>query len=283
MAQLKNKWKDFSSVLFDPWVLIMLILTVGSIILAKDQTNKLVISVMNVFIALFSGVLGALLLKRWLDLTESRALVIRGKSAIRSLKILLNAIAQLEKRVIKFTEEHREVNGASKELVLTHLEEVADKTNALEEQVLNSVEDWTDIIPEAEISTKIGVISDLKSTIEDRTSQISQLQNELRDARNQSEASQKMLRDRIETFRAEIDTTKRQLREYERQIDQSVLSGISGVTSSPSQTLSGIIGTTDTTTYILPQTCKQCGAPYYSGGLLDMGLCHKCRERPTSE
>lgn len=159
--KLKERWSTFINIILDPWVLI-LILGVITLILISSKTsgNESLKLLLTVLISIVSSVLGGLFVKRWSDINEEKIIVARGKSAIRSLKLLFQNIKMIENRVTKYIE-NLNTDKDDFELLKNQFEEVIEKCNMLGEENINSIEDWTDIIPEADITTQIGTLSEL--------------------------------------------------------------------------------------------------------------------------
>jgi hypothetical protein len=100
----------------------------------------------------------------WAELSDEKMIDARGRTAIRGLITLLNRLANLERRVTQYLE-RQNTNNLDKEVVRTYFEEVVENYNSLQEDVLSSIEDWADLIPEADIRSEIGVITELKSRV----------------------------------------------------------------------------------------------------------------------
>ena len=159
---LKEKWKIFINLILDPWVVVLIIMTFAFIHYSAQIEDKKTLAIIAVIISLVSGVLGGVIANRWAQMTELKVLVARGKSAIRSLKLILLNISNIEKRtkeyIVRIDKENKECK-----LIISNFEEVIEKCNILEEEIISSIENWTDIIPEvANLKTQIGLISEMK-------------------------------------------------------------------------------------------------------------------------
>ena len=88
---LIKKWGKFLLVILDPWVITLAIATIYFIYYSnKPKTvDKNILTILTLFISLFSAILGGVLANKWAEITEAKVLVTRGKSAIRSLKLIL--------------------------------------------------------------------------------------------------------------------------------------------------------------------------------------------------
>lgn len=268
---LKIKWITFLQIILDPWILIFLLATIILFMVLSYQKDTTIITILTFITSIFSAVLGGLMTKQWLDITEERVLVARGKSAIRSLKVLLTHIVSLEKRVAEYI--GRYVNkDQSPDIIKICFEEISEKTNVLQEEVLNSIENWTDIIPEANIKTQIGIITHLKEQAVQTNKELGDLKTEkteLEKTKGKSAEEIEELKKKIKEKERELDDTKRQLREKEIKIDYSVLSGVSssGISSlSDFYTKVTAVAPGRQEEYIdswthLKKSCKSCGKP----------------------
>lgn len=59
------------------------------------------------------------------------------------------------------------------------MEETIEKINALTEESVSSIENWMDIIPDANVKTQIGQISDLSDELISKTNELDNLKNQL--------------------------------------------------------------------------------------------------------
>src|SRR5438094_607510 len=92
-----RQWGLFLRVVLDPWTIMFVASTYVLIRLSADNAassapSQTLNAVLGVAVAVTAGVVGALLLKTWLELTERSALVARGHLAIRNLDQLLSSI-----------------------------------------------------------------------------------------------------------------------------------------------------------------------------------------------
>jgi rubrerythrin len=220
--EFKNAWGDFIRILFSPSVLILILATIGLIIGNQTQENNPFFSKTITFIiSIFSGIVGALIAKKWIEINEAGILVTRGKSAIRGLKLLLLNINSLEQRVNVHLNRLIEKDPHS-EIAKHNYEEIIEKCNSLEEEALNAVEEWEDIIPEANIKTKIGVISRLKGERGNLEEEIEKLKKQKEES---DEVSEELTKE-LEEKENELVEVKDELKSKEWELDNSILSGM---------------------------------------------------------
>lgn len=278
-AGLKAEWTRFASVMLSPVVLILVVTTVLLVTLSlnpseETRSNPLLLGFITLVISVLSGTLGALIEKRWSRLNETGILVTRGKSAIRGLKLLLLNIASIERRVSHHLAVINTTTGADGKLACSALEEIVERCSTLEEEAMNAIEEWQDIIPEANLKTEIGFITDLKQDIARYASERSQLVTQLNDAKQESVDARTGLQAQLSAVTAKLEAARKELRDRNTQIDSSVLSGLgrwTGVSSlTPTAHLTDIArrpcSTCGASTILsIGGKCMNCGAPINGG------------------
>lgn len=271
--ELYEKWKVFLIIILDPWLLILLSSTIVLVIFSNDSDNKEFLLYINLLITLTSSLLGGFFSNKWASLTEKNILEVRAKSAIRSLKLILTTITNLENRTNLFLSRIKQEDENSK-LIETNLEEIIEKCNILEEETINSIEDWTDIIPEVEnVKSQIGLISELKSEVISKETEIVRLKEE--------SGQNNALQSKLESKEKELQTLKSKLANAEAKISNGLLSGITvnsgslGLTGlaaavyNPSK-ISGITHFTET---LNSKNCSLCKNPLKA---YENIICQKC-------
>lgn len=214
MESFKKRWAIFLTIIFDPWTLCFLFAAGFLLYKSLTQTNPSVSSttLFTILITLTSAVLGGRVSKQWSDVTEGGILVARGKSAVRSLKLLLSTIISLDKRIDKYLT-HEEIKQS--EVAKLTLEEIKERCNILAEESVSSIENWTDIIPEADVKTHIGIISDLKFEFETTAKDLQSLKAELSQTKNKSKEELKSLNEAALEKDRELSNLQRELRKKE--------------------------------------------------------------------
>ena len=285
MDSLWNRWKAFIGVALDPWTLLLLVGTIYFVATSLGQTNMFTAALLTVVAALAAGLLGARVQSHWTNLTEGPVLVARGKSAIRNLKLLLNNVASLEGRVRQYLQRYAG-EGGDKEPIRLCFEEVVEKCNVLEEEVLNSIENWTDIIPEADVRTQIGIISDLKQQVFDSQADLTRLKEQLLKAEESKKEATEELRKEITAKVQQLNQAREELRKKQQSLDRTVLGGLgTSVTSAGvgwptlDTHLSSVLG------LALTKPCRTCSRLYQAnlgslaGSLADDGRCPECKAK----
>ncbi len=232
MKNLKKRWGEFFSIIFGPWTVVLIASVALLFIFSVGQTNTTIRSLFFVLITIASAILGGRITKNWVDITEGGIVISRGKSAVRSLKLLLRNISALEQRVKKFEDRTDEIENHP-EVTKRNYEEIIEICNLLEEEAVNSIENWTDIIPEADIKTQIGVISELRHSLKKKEDELTELNNELNDTKDRSEEDNKKLEARVKEKVKEKEYISFLIKEIAKLNVLGASNGIGGAVSFP--------------------------------------------------
>jgi hypothetical protein len=287
MTPLRDRWKAFSTIILDPLSVGLLISTAFLSVVLVFQTDRIIVATLTFLVAVFAGVLGGVLGKKWDDLTGERIIVARGKSAIRNLKLLLGSAVALERRVRQYLSQGFEENktkNPSSEIITTYLEEVVGRCVLLEEGILSSIESWTDITSEGDIKTQIGVISELTYKVDSLTQELNTLGSKLQETKGKTEKE-------IETLRTEKRQKEKELSELRQELSgRTIRFGLPLSTGSVQLSSEPLLGGTGGYTANLSpqfgvlslppqQICRSCGKGYQDpiGSLTVGDLCPDCR------
>lgn len=276
---LCEKWKFFMTLILDPWVLISIVITLFLIYISTKPELKDFELFLNLLITLTSGLVGGIIAHKWGVLTETKVFEVRAKSAIRSLKLILNSIGNLENRAVVFLERLNKENNEY-DLQRNNLEEIIEKCDILEEEIMSSMEDWTDIIPEVEnVKSQIGLISDLKLNVVNKQIEIDKLEKEITGKENAVTDNLK-LQEQLANNEKQLDILKNKLMTAESKISSGLLSGITsssgsyGTSGLSSALLNyGTSGITDIALRGFGKRCPICGNHFYGSSL----FCDNCK------
>ncbi|HET6725630.1 MAG TPA: hypothetical protein VFH85_06465 [Gammaproteobacteria bacterium] len=212
MQALGDRWRQFGAIVLDPWTACLMLAVAALFYMSLHQANAVGSTLLFVLITLTSAVLGGRITKQWVEATEGGVVVARGRSAVRSLKLLLRTISSLESRIRAFRDAEGEIEQHPL-MVRRNYEEAIQACNLLQEETVSSIENWTDIVPEADIKTQIGLISELKKSIADKEIELSNLDDQLRETKGQSEAERTQLKQQIRDKAAQIDKLQHEVME----------------------------------------------------------------------
>lgn len=283
-----TRWGAFLGTIFDPWALVLAITTVSSGMSAVKTTPAVASGLLTLLTSISAGLLGGRIAQRWAALVDESVIAARGKSAVRGLKLQLVGAADLERRTRLFLQRCEAPTGTGVSngfSVPMALEEVVDRCRLLEEQLLSSIEDWTDIVPEADIKTKIGEITKLASQIDQLSGDILATRKELDDAKVESAFERQKLKDELERKEKVLRETKNELAtrraefpvlSYNPSASAAVLTGLT-IPLFPNVTL-GEKGLTVTGLPLRQDSCSRCGKSYSDPpGVIRVGnLCDWC-------
>ncbi|HEY3440002.1 MAG TPA: hypothetical protein VGK29_04595 [Paludibaculum sp.] len=278
-SRVGERWGSFFYVVLDPWALILGVATAAFLYTSAGHSDKTISAVLSLGVTVSSGLLGGVLAHRWAENTETQVLVARGHSAIRNLRLLMGTVRTIEHRVQIYLS-RLACESCSQEVVRTYLEEVLQGCVTLHEETVNAVENWTDIIPNADITTQVGKIHELQTEIDGKQSEVEKLKAEL-DANETSTSErvavvEKALKEKI----AELVKAKRELSSREVALGNVVFGGSLTLPPSPKIRMvdwgpftinaKGIMETPSISVVSPSSRCKGCG------GTLATGRCSSC-------
>jgi len=272
---LKQRWILFLDIVLDPWVLFLLVSVIGLVILSAaipyTIEAELTKSVLTIIISVVSSLLGGIFAQKWNESTEEQVLVARGKSAIRSLKLMILNIEQIEKRVRVYLKRLSKVE-LNQELFKSQFEEIIEKCKILQEEGLNSIENWTDIIPEANIKTQIGIVSGLKEKANDLEGQLINYKNKIEEDKKISDQEKKLLTAKISQKEKELENTKSELYNEKFRLNESF----------PSISLLNSTISSDTLVSLHLNTCTSCGKQFQTY-LSHQDKCDQCQSKVSND
>jgi len=253
---ITERWLSFLTLLFDPIVIFLVLVSGGLFIFSLGQSDKEIITLMTILLSVSTGLLGSAVSKKWEELTEEKVIIARGGSAVRSLNLLLSHVNRHHRKAREYLS-GCELEPKEKEalkIARIYLHELADSSVGLMEEVLGSIENWTDIIPEAKIETQVGIISDLTDEIADHETELKTVNERLKSTENKSQEQIAGLNSEKNKIEKELAKVKRELQMKELEFRPTLSSG--SVLSSDSESYIGF------------------GSPLFTMG--NYKLCPKC-------
>ncbi len=151
---LKPQWKIFGQVIGQPWVIISLFIFLPALILSYFVNNKNLSLALSAVSSVFTAIMGAMCYDRYKQISGDTVLVKKGQGAVRSLFLIVEKI--------------KNISVASNKR--NNIEEIVNLLGLVEKDVVNSIQEWTDVIPvltDIQISQKI---------IEDKEKEITRIQ-----------------------------------------------------------------------------------------------------------
>lgn len=221
-SQVKSRWEEVGekwlaslSILVDPVVVILLLVSIFLGVMVVNQSDEQIVAMFTVLLGLATGLLGGMADRRWAELAEGKLIYQRAQQAVRGLKLLLGDLSALHRRAAGYAKLSRaEAESMLAVITAERFEEVTHRCTALQERTLSAIEDWTDIVPEADIRTQIGEITKLALQEREQERRIRNLEEELKEAGRSKEEAQE-LKSQLETMRRELAATRSQLANQE--------------------------------------------------------------------
>jgi hypothetical protein len=224
-SELLARWQAFFVTLLDPWTVILLVSTVAFVALASTQKNSMLTAVLSSAGSVCAGLFSAVVTKKWQERIETELLEARARSAIRNLKLLLGTVVALERRVNTYLE-NVSTSDCPQGLVENYLEEIMEKCSTLHEETINAIENWTDIIPEANVTTQIGKIGALQAEIADLAGEANRLRGELESSRDLSVKEVTAMRQKLLDKERELQNARTELSTRRSALDSVVSAAV---------------------------------------------------------
>jgi hypothetical protein len=211
--------------LFDPWSLLLSVVTTVALVSSwfAYQPPSSMLSKSQFVLSLLGIVLSTIFLgnrftTRWYQLLGQAELVKKAESAIRNLKLLFTNIVNLEKQLTLLhpsqnTNEH--FMGDSLELSLM----------MLKEEIIHAIEDWADVIPQANLKGHVEHIYDLTREQLESEHELDALTTQVVKKAKSKEEMQK-LKQEVSSHVQRLKQIESELTETKNALNASILSGM---------------------------------------------------------
>jgi FtsZ-binding cell division protein ZapB len=113
------------------------------------------------------------------------------------------------------------------EVIQTYLQELIDHCVAANELVINAIESWTDILPEANVHTLIGELTRLHLEVERLEEGNGDLNREFSSDRERSDGERQPLRREREELERQLEEAREELHQGQLEVNASVLGCLS--------------------------------------------------------
>jgi|GEM_PF-6506140 len=287
---MNARWAALARTILSPVPAILLLLAVVSILVDVLLVGSATGAVLVLLAALLSGVFGGSVAKEWGKLSEESATRARGQTTVRSLKLLFTNISLLQRRVAEYMARQQELQ-LSAEVIRTYLEEVAQRCLVINEEVISSIENWQDVLPEASVRARIGELVSLSEEAQALQSQRDALQRWAGQERDTSAEERERIRRELRAKESDLADTRKRLAQLQQRARSEGLLSTSSATGSGGSAdpktsrawvPSGIGIEQDSLAYEM-RVCRVCGkqfaAPLKQSGedSADPELCPDCR------
>lgn len=206
------RWKSFWAALLDPWNLGLLIVAGAMLYFSQQKVGESANVIAQLVLAISTGLLGARMANEMAALTGQGVIEARARVAVRSLQLLFRTTAGVEERVEKFLEAAQR-GSVDQAVTQRNYEEVISLCRLLQEQANSSIDNWRDVVPEAQIISSIGEITALKNSLDAQRAAVVQLSESLDSARIEAAKQQNMSADMKEQLARRETDFELQIRE----------------------------------------------------------------------
>ncbi len=217
MRRLLETWGHFISIVLNPLTTLLTLLGVflGIVLVSlEDPKNAPVAAALALMIAVVSCVVGAISYNKWTQASSQKAASARGEATVRSLNLVLRNINALHGRTQQYLDRHNDEGyrkSISEEVIKTYLEEISRTLVVLQEETISSIENWADVVPEADIRSQLGMITSLTREVSLEAEELEQMKRTFREEKTPSEEEKKELAERIRQKEANLAELRKEL------------------------------------------------------------------------
>jgi hypothetical protein len=176
---LTKKWSNLFKSLFDPLVITFFIIYCFIFILVSNADFKkeyfYVYTILNVLGSIFLALSVTKLRELLFKTAESKILEQKGRSAFRNLMQILNTCGKFKNAIEDWL-----LNDSKP--TISQLQETKRTLESINDNIINSIEDWNDILPEANISDIINDLKDKETRFQDLQLKLSELEKYLKES-----------------------------------------------------------------------------------------------------
>ena len=255
MREFFLKWGRYLSILLSPDVVISVI--AASIFgywstIATDNTTE---AVSAVVMAILAGVAGARLSTMIIEQSRKGQIFTRGQSAVRGLGLILANLGTLEAQLEKARAGCKDSQLEKDFMYIKSLAVVVQR------QAVNSMEEWKDILPEADVLRMIDDLSKKVSDADELRDALESIQNKLNEAQNDAG-----------TKSEQLTTLKQQKAKLERELREKELEALRVLPSSLSLSTSPLFSVSSASSnHITPGTISTSGLQFDEKGNIKIG------------
>lgn len=214
---LKKSWSVFFLILFDPFNVVLVGLYVVLNILGYlNKENSAVFYFIYVASTILAGFAGSRMYKLWSDYNEIKVATARGKTAIANLYLLCENIIDIKIKTKKNIDSLSDTTNIF--VIKAFLEEICGIYEILQRESINAIENWSDIIPEANIkekladlNRKIADINETETLLNAKNAEIEKLSGELSHYKDKTTKERTDLEEKIKQKEKEVSELNKKL------------------------------------------------------------------------
>lgn len=233
MKSLREKWYAAGAAVFDPFTFLLIVGTVAIyLVSAKLPDSSSAPAFLNVLLALFASIVGSRIAATWREHVQAGQLADRGRVAVRNLKLLMRNVVTLKERVQGFSERLRNIkeNKTVMDTAVRDYDDVANICRMIAEQSVDSIENWLDIVKDADVRTQIGELTRLSKELEERRGEQKAIQAQLEKEKSASKSDRAKWKKEMEQMQATIsDLEAEQARQRVNLFGASISPGVGSV------------------------------------------------------
>jgi len=260
--KLWNEWRIFLWGFFRPLVIIPLVVTVVSLIIAnKKDVDKTLSLVLQIVAALLAAIAGKFFYDVIRNVFESNILIKKGLSAVRNLALARTKTNNISDRV--------KANALA--------EEIRNLLSLLEKDIANATQEWNDILPGVDkLEIVYTLLAEKESELEHVERQREQLDKQSKETRELSEIEKKRLSEEIAEKEKKISDLSYEISRL-RLRTEPVTSTASGIGSFPIKLTFG-----SPQPYQFFKTCSECKKTFLTSDL-NQEKCNECQSKSGSQ
>lgn len=224
-------WGRFWKLMSEPWTLSLLLASIGLFVIGQQKYSSGVMALVQILLAVSSGVLGARVTNQLEAATGKTILEARGRVAVRGLKLMLVQTAAFQRRLQKFLANRVQIESHP-EVTERNYEEAIEFCRRIQEEAASAMENWADIVPSADLSSLIGRITEAEDEHEVTKIELSAARKILESAKDGAEDTKK-LQGVIETLEGKLADSENRLVTLNRRL---IGRAVSDVAASKAQT-----------------------------------------------
>lgn len=222
---LKKKWLVFFAMLLDPVTSVLIGLYVILTILGcLNKDNSAVFYFIYIASTILAGFAGSRMYKLWSDYNEINVATTRGKVAIANLALLVQNILEYKEKTRKYTDSIE--GNANISVIRVFLEEIYSMFGILQRESINAIENWSDIIPDANIKEKIADLNEKETSLIEKYAERNKLSEELSKVKEDAFQAKKDLEEEKKQKEKEINELNKKLNEAKSEISKSSVGGL---------------------------------------------------------
>jgi len=224
-TKLADRWITFIKIILDPWIIVLSIFMTLLITTSSHAENTTLKPILIFLVAILSGLIGGIFMRKWTDLHDEILVIDRGKLAIKSLKLIYFNLVRTERRTKVYLRRLNE-NKSDFELIKSNIEEIVEKCKMLEEECITAIGDWSDLIGDANAKTVIANIYYLEEKKDAIKKEIKELEKEIVNNPELQGKEGEIVKNKLEQKEFEINELNAKLIRKEEELNNSILSGM---------------------------------------------------------